>query len=645
MNSKKIEQSSKDDPLRSTGKAKTTGKVVRTLGPVSDLERHLPSDWWNTLFNSLYLKTDGDVVENDVNTRADVDLLINASGIKEADSLLDVCCGQGRHSLELARRGYRGVQGVDRSRYLVRLARKRAKNEGLRVQFSEGDARKLRFPESSKDCVFLMGNSFGYFEREEDDIAVLKTILKILKPEGKLVLDIVDGTWMSKNFEPRSWEWIDQQHFVNRERSLAADGKRIITREVITHSEMGVIADQFYAERLYEFEEIAGVLRKLGYDDVQNAGAVKSNSTRGQDLGMMAHRLFVTCRAPEKKVVPITRAERRDVTVIFGDPSMPDKVKKGGQFNQEDLDTIQKFKNAVESIGDYKVSYLSDHRTLLKQLMSNPPSFVFNLCDEGYRNNANLELHVPAFLEMLGVPYSGAAPGCLALCYDKSKVRAIAADIGVPVPLETFFNLSDQAANIPDIFPALLKPACGDSSIGITQNAVVHNAVELMDYIHYLRDVVPGVPVLIQEYLQGKEYSVSLVGNSPNIEALPLLEVDYSGLPEGLPKILSYESKWLPESPYWTNIKYKEAELEEELRNQMVTHSKRLFEKLECRDYARFDFRCDASGVAKLLEVNPNPGWCWDGKFNLMAGFANISYPELLDMVLKAAIERTNDKA
>ncbi|MFI5343303.1 MAG: IS66 family insertion sequence element accessory protein TnpA, partial [Chlamydiales bacterium] len=119
-------------------------------------------------FNSLYLKTDGDVVENNINTKNDIDLLIEKTGIKADDQVLDLCCGQGRHSLELARRGYNFVTGVDRSRYLIRLARKRAKNVGLAITFSEGDARKFRLHESSRDCVFLMGNSFGYFEREED---------------------------------------------------------------------------------------------------------------------------------------------------------------------------------------------------------------------------------------------------------------------------------------------------------------------------------------------------------------------------------------------------------------------------------------------------------------------------------------------
>ena len=153
---------------------------ARTLGPVSDLERHLPSDWWRTLFNSLYLETDGDVIENDRNTADEVDLLIRSVGIERNDRILDLCCGQGRHSLELAQRGFSHVTGLDRSRYLIRLARKRAKQRNFPVSFHEGDARRFRLGDAEFHCVCILGNSFGYFERPEDDLAVLEAVKRAL---------------------------------------------------------------------------------------------------------------------------------------------------------------------------------------------------------------------------------------------------------------------------------------------------------------------------------------------------------------------------------------------------------------------------------------------------------------------------------
>lgn len=617
---------------------------VRTLGPITDLERHLPADWWRSLFNSVYLMTDGDVIENDSNTIRDVDTLVRVAGLEPNDRILDLCCGQGRHVLELARRGFRQVTGVDRSRYLVRLARKRAKNTGLQAAFHEGDARRFKLPESSFHCVAMMGNSFGYFEREEDDVAVLKQAMRVLQSGGTLVMDLVDGEWMKTHFEKRSWEWVDQNHFVCRERSLADDGVRLISREVVVHAEKGVIADQFYAERLYTRERIFALLEQAGFSQIRFHGGIATDSSRGQDLGMMAHRMFITAQAPQKA---ISSAAKRgelvfpEVTVLMGDPTLPDMVKLNGVFNSEDMQTINRLKESLEEIGGYRFNFLNNHGGLLAELRARPPKFVFNLCDEGYQNDAFMELHIPAVLEMLGIPYSGAGPTCLGLCYNKNLVRAIAESLDIPVPLETFFDVDDQSATLPSVFPALAKPNYGDSSIGITKDAVVSTPEELMAYLGKLREELPGRPVLIQEFLPGNEYSVGIIGNpGQRTRFLPILEVDYSQLPPELPRILGYESKWDPQSPYWTSIKYHEARLEEESRQRLFDCSMSLFERLGCRDYARFDWRADASGEIKLMEVNPNPGWCWDGKLNFMAGYAGMRYADLLKAIIEAAQDR-----
>src|SRR5439155_11520543 len=281
---------------------------ARTLGPVSDLERHLPSDWWRTLFNSLYLETDGDVIQTDRNTADEVDLLIRSVGFERTDRLLDLCCGQGRHSLELARRGFPNVTGLDRSRYLIRLARKRARQRGLQVSFHEGDARRFRLGDAEFHCVCILGNSFGYFERPEDDLAVLEAVKRGLASGGSLVMDLMDGDWMRHHFEPRSWEWVDQNHFVCRERDLAGDGDRLISREVVVHAERGVIADQFYAERLYSKERLETLLTGAGLTNVRFHSLLAPESHRNQDLGMVAHRLFVTCEAPRRARRTLRRA-------------------------------------------------------------------------------------------------------------------------------------------------------------------------------------------------------------------------------------------------------------------------------------------------------------------------------------------------
>jgi len=614
-----------------------------TLGPLADLEAHLPAEWWRELFTSLYLKTDGDVVENIEATRQEVDALLAAAPVDEDSVILDLCCGQGRHSLELARRGFKHVSGIDRSGYLIRLARRRARKEGLAVTFKEGDARNFRMPKASLDLVCMMGNSFGYFERDEDDLAVLLAVKAVLKPGGTFSIDIADGAWMREHFEPRSWEWIDQNQFVCRERSQSAGGDRLVSREVVTHAERGVIADQLYAERLYSREAIETLLSAAGFRNIAFHQTITGTSTRGQDLGMMAHRLFLTCEAPPQQVLAAVKDRGpRNVWVVMGDASLPDTVKAGGKFNAEDFETIRRLKTALAGLDGYKFRYVDRHATLIDDLRDGAADLVLNLCDEGFGNDAFQELHVPALLEMVGLPYTGAGPACLGICYDKALVRAMAQALDIPVPLETYVRAGDRLATLPSVFPALLKPAHGDSSIGITQDAVVRNAEALLAYLAHLNETLPGRPVLVQEYLTGAEYSVALLGNPESgLEPLPILEVDYSGLAPGLPRILGYESKWHPDSPYWTDIRYVETALDTDRQRELVVQSSRLFEVLGCRDYARFDFRADANGTVKLLEANPNPGWCWDGKLNLMAEFAGLSYSNLLERILEAAWSRT----
>lgn len=329
-----------------------------------------------------------------------------------------------------------------------------------------------------------------------------------------------------------------------------------------------------------------------------------------------------------------------EVTVLFGDPELPDVTKVGHRFSAEDLESMERAKQALAELPGYRFSWRQDHATLLADWLAAPPAFVLNFCDTGYRNDAHRELHVPAFLELLGVPYSGSAPAALALAFDKGHVRAIAERHGVPVPEEIFV----PPGEVPDLpfFPALLKPATGDGSYGITARSVVRDPAEAADYFAFLHRELPGRPVLAQEFLEGPEYGLALIGNpGRGFTLLPPLVVDYDALPQGLPPILSYESKTVPDSPYWTDIRFRPAELDGETLARLRGWCETLFELLALRDYARFDFRADAAGRIQFLEVNPNPAWCWDGKLNFMAGFAGMGYSQLLALILDTAQARS----
>ena len=121
---------------------------------------------------------------------------------------------------------------------------------------------------------------------------------------------------------------------------------------------------------------------------------------------------------------------------------------------------------------------------------------------------------------------------------------------------------------------------------------------------------------------------------------LPIIEVDYSALPSGA-RIQCHDSKWDASSLSWTSIRCRKAEIGEAEARQMENAAVALFGVLGCRDYARFDFRAGTDGVIRLLEVNPNSSWCWDGKMAIMAGIAGMSYPGMLQAILDCAWKRT----
>ncbi|HEY4696232.1 MAG TPA: methyltransferase domain-containing protein, partial [Candidatus Hydromicrobium sp.] len=259
-------------------KSINSNSYKKTIGPISNLEEYLKPDWWKNIFNSTYLKTDGDVVDDKQITRKEVDLFIKILNLSPEDKILDLCCGQGRHCIELANRGFKNVEGLDRSHYLIQ----RAKKESLMIKFREGDARKLPYSPDTFDVVMILGNSFGYFETSKEDMMVLKEVLRVLKPWGRFLIDLSDGEYLKENIKSRSWEWIDKKYFVCRERSLSFDKTRLISREIINDVDNGVVTDQFYAERLYTQEEIIEFLKQAGFSNIISHGTITPDSKRNQ---------------------------------------------------------------------------------------------------------------------------------------------------------------------------------------------------------------------------------------------------------------------------------------------------------------------------------------------------------------------------
>ncbi len=337
-----------------------------------------------------------------------------------------------------------------------------------------------------------------------------------------------------------------------------------------------------------------------------------------------------------------TRSRRpKRLFIVTGDHLSPDPTKHGAAYAAQDMETHQAMVAAIEGLGRFQVEVCADHRQLFQRLSAAPPELVVNFCDTGLFNRPTRELNLPAWLEMKEIPYSGATPQAMAICFDKQLVRLAAQALGVETPREIYLPADQGFRELPDLYPALLKPNAADGSVGITKDAVVRDPEAARRYLAFLARELPGRDVLWQEYLPGPEYGMGLIGNPGALECLPPLEVDFSRLPKGANPILSFESKTDPDSPYWTDITFRRASLPAEVEERLRGWASLLFRRLGLQDYGRFDFRCAADGRPRLMEVNPNPAWANDGKLAFMAGFAGIAYPRMLEKVIDAALART----
>ncbi len=325
--------------------------------------------------------------------------------------------------------------------------------------------------------------------------------------------------------------------------------------------------------------------------------------------------------------------------VLTGDHGLADPTKWDGGYTEDDLRLHGAMLDALCSLGRWDVSVCTEHATMLDRLRADPPELVVNFCDTGFGNEATRELHVPALLEVLGIPYTGSSPTAMVLSYDKPLVNLLARELGIPSPRECTAYPDTPLEALDVAYPAFVKPASGDGSVGINRDALVPDATALAKQLAWFREQLPGRAAVIQEYLPGAEYGLALLGNPGSLQHLPPLRVDFSALPAGLPPILAFESKTGPDTPY-EQVRVEQADLDEATLAQMVTHASALFERLGCRDYARFDFRTAADGTVKLMEVNPNPAWSREAKLALMASFGDIEYPKLLERIVDTAWAR-----
>ncbi len=247
-------------------------------------------DWWKRIFDETYLITDARSVCDDELTIKEVDFLEEVLKMESSWPILDLCGGQGRHALELSRRGFQDVTVLDYSTYLINLGKERAQKEELNTLFVKEDARDTNLDSEQFKIIIVMASSFGYFVDEYENEKILLEANRLLMPEGKLLLDLPNKDYVLENFTPESWHQADDEIVVCRQRRLEEDV--LYSREKVISKSRGGIRDETYCTRLYSEEKIIELLASSGFSSIDVQKDYRSHEKRG-DYGCMTNRMIV----------------------------------------------------------------------------------------------------------------------------------------------------------------------------------------------------------------------------------------------------------------------------------------------------------------------------------------------------------------
>jgi D-alanine-D-alanine ligase len=281
---------------------------------------------------------------------------------------------------------------------------------------------------------------------------------------------------------------------------------------------------------------------------------------------------------------------------------------------------------------------LDGTRESLIELARSQTDLLFNLV-ESFAGDDAQDTNIAGYLELLGRRFTGAGSSGLYLAQDKALAKKIFTFHGIHTPyFSTVYRGRTEHSH--DIqFPVIVKPAREDGSIGIHFGAVCGSIKELMERIDYIHAEF-DTPALIEEYIEGRELYVGVIGNEKP-EALQVVELDLSKIPEGVPKIAGTEVKWEEDTEVYKATKpFFPEDLDEEVVKRLQETAVQAFQALQLRDYGRIDFRLDKEGQPHILEVNPNPYLLPSAEFTMAARKSGRSYTEVIGEIVQFAMAR-----
>jgi D-alanine-D-alanine ligase len=308
-----------------------------------------------------------------------------------------------------------------------------------------------------------------------------------------------------------------------------------------------------------------------------------------------------------------------------------------GQPNWESsadvLAQVEAIERALADLGraSRRIAFTRDLERFVKTVRKSQISIAVNLC-ETVDDDPQFAGHPAAVLELLGLPFSGSSSAAIISSTDKHLAKLLLKGAGIQTPCSLLYDGSFESNPETLHFPVILKPQLQDASIGIDQESVIVSAAQLCarseDFYRTFG------PFLVEEFVGGREFNVSVIGNS-RLQVMPIAEIDFSGFPQELFKIVGYRAKWDADSVEYRETRRIFPALSVVMQKQLATVARRCYRLFGLRDYGRIDIRVDGEGRVYVLEVNANPCLSPDAGFAAAALQAGIDYRGMIDQLLK----------
>ncbi len=311
---------------------------------------------------------------------------------------------------------------------------------------------------------------------------------------------------------------------------------------------------------------------------------------------------------------------------------------------REDVKDVAKDVLRILGLGGFETGELgvtNDIRAAISALVEIKPNVVFNLCESIHGDN-RFESLMPLLMDLSNIAYTGSCPFGLSLALRKEKVKDILRGCGVSVARGGLVSAAQDCTRMEVGFPAIVKPAREDASVGICSASVVHNQKALEQRVAFVLENYRQ-PALVEEFIEGREIYVSVlerVDAEPMV--FPFFEIDFSDMPNDRPNIVSFEGKWVEDSVEYKGTRPVRCEgLSPELHAFMSKTALNAFRAVGLRDYGRMDFRLSTAGVPYVIDVNPNCDLSdLAGGYSRAAKAAGLSYKELILRIVELALAR-----